>query len=93
MHIHGHQPSVSGNPLAGAHAAEKATALKRARELREAAVKLKATSQGSEPDAVRMIGRWHQGASSERDHEDRQEVVSQNGDEAALGSDRVSYWA
>jgi hypothetical protein len=44
MHIHMPPASSGANALAGAQAAETATALRRARELREAASKLKADS-------------------------------------------------
>jgi hypothetical protein len=43
MHIHTTQASAAGNALAGAQAAETAMSLRRARELREAAAKLKAS--------------------------------------------------
>lgn len=44
MHIHATQANAAGNALAGAQAAETATSLRRARELRDAASKLKAAS-------------------------------------------------
>jgi hypothetical protein len=44
MHIHTTQASATGNALAGAQAAETAMSLRRARELRDAATKLKAAS-------------------------------------------------
>jgi len=44
MHIHTTQASAAGNALAGAQAAETAMSLRRARELRDAATKLKAAS-------------------------------------------------
>jgi hypothetical protein len=43
MHIHTHPLNAAGNGLAGAHSAESA-ALRRAKELREAAARLKASS-------------------------------------------------
>ena len=44
MHIHTTQASATGNALASAQAAETAISLRRARELRDAATKLKAAS-------------------------------------------------
>ena len=58
MHIHSAQASAVGNALAGAQDAETSMSLRRARELRDAAARLKAASfeigasipQGSESD-------------------------------------------
>lgn len=44
MHIHAAQASALGNALAGAQDAETAMSLRRARELRDAATRLKAAS-------------------------------------------------
>jgi hypothetical protein len=44
MHIHSAQASGTGSALAGAQAAETAQSLRRARELRDAATKLRAAS-------------------------------------------------
>lgn len=44
MHIHTTQASAAGNALAGAQAAETAMSMRRARELRDAATKLRAAS-------------------------------------------------
>lgn len=98
MHVHGHQPSMSSTSLAGAHAAESAAAMKRARELREAASRLKAASQGVgletgvSPDAVSMIGSWSQGENGTAGNQ--RKTVSGERDEGAPGTAAtVSYWA
>ena len=44
MHIHATQASALGNALAGAQDAETSMSLRRARELRDAAIRLKAAS-------------------------------------------------
>jgi hypothetical protein len=44
MHIHTMAPTASSNALAGAQGAENAQSLRRARELRDAAAKLKAAA-------------------------------------------------
>lgn len=99
MHVHGHQPSVSSTALAGAHAAESAAALKRARELREAASRLKASLEGGGleaelgPDAVAMIGCWSQGASSDGNAGDRRRASPDAVEEGKAGAAAVSYWA
>ena len=64
MHIHTSQASGVAHSLAGAQATESTAALKRARELRETAAKLKATAQApasdlsADPEIVAMIGSW-----------------------------------
>ena len=68
MHIHAAQASALGNALAGAQDAETAISLRRARELRDAAVRLKAASfetisnLPADPDTaaqtVSMIAAW-----------------------------------
>jgi hypothetical protein len=50
MHIHTTQANAQGNALAGAIAEETATSLRRARELRETAAKLKAISTEITPE-------------------------------------------
>lgn len=78
MHIHISHASASGNALAGAEAEETAMSLRRARELREAAARLKAAAlevnsdlasiAPSDPQTmaqtVSMIGAWSGGGSS-----------------------------
>ena len=74
MHIHAAQASALGNALAGAQDAETAMSLRRARELRDAAVRLKAasfetiSSLPSDPDTaaqtVSMIAAWSGGSAS-----------------------------
>ena len=44
MHIHTTTPTASSNALAGAQSAENAQALRRSREFRQAAAKLKAAA-------------------------------------------------
>ena len=44
MHIHSAQASALGNALSGAQSAETAVSMRRARELRDAATRLKAAS-------------------------------------------------
>src|SRR5580698_1416339 len=74
MHIHAAQASALGNALAGAQDAETAMSLRRARELRDAAVRLKAASfepiasLPADPDTaaqtVFMIAAWSGGGSA-----------------------------
>jgi hypothetical protein len=74
MHIHAAQASALGNALAGAQDAETAMSLRRARELRDAAVRLKAasfetiSSLPTDPDTaaqtVSMIAAWSGGGSA-----------------------------
>jgi|HubBroStandDraft_1064217.scaffolds.fasta_scaffold1867748_1 hypothetical protein len=74
MHIHAAQASALGNALAGAQDAETAMSLRRARELRDAAVRLKAASfepiasLPADPDTaaqtVSMIAAWSGGGSA-----------------------------
>jgi len=52
MHIHTTQANAQGNALAGAVAQESAISLRRARELREAAAKLKAISTEITPELL-----------------------------------------
>ncbi|MFC5865099.1 hypothetical protein ACFPT7_22525 [Acidicapsa dinghuensis] len=101
MHVHGHQPNVNSTMQTGAHAAEAAAALKRARELREAAARLKAISQGEgldvNEDAVSMIGNWGRGAGSGAGSDEsagnRQEANPASAEERAQSAGTVSYWA
>jgi hypothetical protein len=64
MHIHSTQTSALGNALAGAQDAETALSLKRARELRDAATRLRAASfeMSSDipenPETVSMVAAW-----------------------------------
>jgi hypothetical protein len=81
MHIHAAQASALGNALAGAQDAETTLSMRRARELRDAALRLKAASlevytnipQNPETDseAVAMISAWS-GSQSGQDHASRQ---------------------
>lgn len=74
MHIHAAQASTLGNALAGAQDAETTMSLRRARELRDAAVRLKAASfetisgLPADPDTaaqtVSMIAAWSGGGSA-----------------------------
>jgi hypothetical protein len=74
MHIHAAQASALGNALAGAQDAETTMSLRRARELRDAAVRLKAasfetiSSLPADPDTaaqtVSMIAAWSGGGSA-----------------------------
>ena len=74
MHIHAAQASALGNALAGAQDAETSLSLRRARELRDAAVRLKAASFESlsslpaDPDTaaqtVSMVAAWSGGGSA-----------------------------
>ena len=50
MHIHASQTSALGNAMAGAPAEETAMSLRRARELRDAATRLKAIAMDVSPD-------------------------------------------
>jgi hypothetical protein len=71
MHIHTAQASALGNALAGAQDAETSMSLRRARELRDAATRLKAasfeviSSLPPDPDTaaqtVSMIAAWASG--------------------------------
>ena len=73
MHIHTAQASALGNALAGAQDAETSMSLRRARELRDAATRLKATSfevissLPADPDTVAqtvsMVAAWSGGGS------------------------------
>jgi hypothetical protein len=68
LHIHTTQATAAGNAMAGAQAAETAIALRRARELREKADKIKALSSGgdselspnfaADPQVISMLGGW-----------------------------------
>ena len=49
MHVHASQASALGNSLAGAQAAETAMSVRRARELRDAATRLKAIAMEVSP--------------------------------------------
>src|SRR5271166_162624 len=49
MHIHASQASALGNSLAGAQAAETALSMRRARELRDAASRLRAIAMDVSP--------------------------------------------
>jgi hypothetical protein len=78
MHIHTTQGSALGNALAGAQAAETATSIRRARELRDAASKLQAiatdlipdlalnpqSNPETDPQTVSMITAWAGGNSA-----------------------------
>ena len=74
MHIHTAQASALGNALAGAQDAETSMSLRRARELRDAATRLKAasfeviSSLPADPDTaaqtVSMVAAWAGGSSS-----------------------------
>jgi hypothetical protein len=74
LHIHTTQASAAGNALAAAQSAETAIAMRRARELREKADKIKALSSGSDedfapnfasdPQVVSMLGGWAAAATS-----------------------------
>lgn len=78
MHIHMNPANMGVNGLAGAQSAETAAALRRARELRDAASKLKAGSLevvadiDTDPETVAMITAWARGGSasnqSNQDH-------------------------
>jgi hypothetical protein len=68
MHIHTTQANAAGHALAGAQAAETSLAMRRARELREKADKIKALATGgdselassfaADPQTIAMIGSW-----------------------------------
>jgi hypothetical protein len=78
MHIHATQANAAGNALAGAQAAETAMSLRRARELRDAAAKLKGASFDfgsgipqdtlsdvqSDAQAVSLVSAWAGGSSA-----------------------------
>jgi hypothetical protein len=69
MHIHMSPANSGSSALSGAQAAETLMALRRARELRETAARLKATPDASpdiatDPETVSMITAWSGGGSS-----------------------------
>lgn len=99
MHIHAYPASASGQALAGAQAAEASVALRRSKELREAASELWATSfsldPGVNPKVVEMIGSWanHSGGDGPPDGAAQSEASGGLETERTLPLSPVSYWA
>jgi len=106
MHIHTHPLNAAGNGLAGAHSAESAAAPRRAKELREAAARLKASSLEVSSDiawdsqSIAMVSAWsgqQGGQQSGQSHSlpEPQSNTAQSQTErlTAKPSRQVSYWA
>jgi len=102
MHFHATQVSASGDGLAGFQAAQTAMALRRARELRDAATRMKAGSrefQDVEPglaldsesaaQSVSMIAAWAGGGGSGQSARDGQSRHSSSDSETAEDSARI----
>lgn len=95
MHIH-MNPAVNGaNALSSAQSVETATALRRARELREAASRLKAGSLGispdgtTDPETVAMITAWAGGGSARNKSTQNQPGSGSEPSKALTSSEKV----
>jgi hypothetical protein len=100
MHIHALPASAAGDALAGAQAAETAMAVRRARELQEAASKLKAASfeisldPGADAETVAMVGAWSgTGSGGAQSGAASQASGEVPGVERTPPQGPVSYWA
>jgi hypothetical protein len=100
MHIHAMPASASGDALAGAQAAETSVAIRRARELQEAAAKLRVSSveiglgPPADAETLAMIGSWTNGGGGNSQSGGLGVSGSQSqGIERTPPESPVSYWA
>ncbi|HEX4322984.1 MAG TPA: hypothetical protein VHZ52_18865 [Acidobacteriaceae bacterium] len=109
MHIHAAQASALGNALAGAQDSETAVSMRRARELRDAATRLKAASleihtqipehdpnqdQETAAQTISMVTAWSGGQPSRQPSPQSSAVLSPIQEvQRTPPSNPVSYWA
>jgi hypothetical protein len=106
MHVHMNPASGGANALSSAQSAETAAALRRARELREAASRLKSDSLDISPDGttnpetVAMIAAWAGESSAPRQSmqnppgsDSEPSKIFTRAEKIQLSSSPVSFWA